>query len=155
MAAGKTIDERAKRRAMAVRIALAIGDGRFLAEVHDYRIGPTAQRTPVEAEEAPAIDSTKFGDLDASLSIERAFQSLTDEIAELYVERGFAERSSRMDLAERQAFRAFNLANRDKVVEVALEIAKHWGEQGGVNGAYLDRLAELAGYPTRGYRKGT
>lgn len=152
----KAIDERAKRRALAVEVEEAVKHDRpLLPTIHDYRDGPLGPRTAAETEEAIAIDATKFGDLDASLSIETELAGFAVEIGMLYEERGIAQRASRMDENERQAFRAWMLERRDKIVEKALEIAKHWGEQGGVNGAYLDELAELAGHPTRGYRRGT
>lgn len=72
---------------------------------------------------------------------------LAQEVVSLEQERngaGFLLRAAaRMDAAEMRAFRAWHLAGRDKVVELALEIGRHWRDQEGVNGELLDRLEEL------------
>lgn len=149
--------ERAEVRAKAIAIVDAVtNDESVLRVLHDYDRDYFLQlRTPVQVEEAIAIDSTKLGDVEANDEIEYALTALSQEVIKLRAELQEAVTACRLDLAERQAFRAWVFKGRDKVVEKALEIAKHWGDQGGVNGKLLDDLAELAGHPTRGYRRDT
>lgn len=148
--------ERAKVIESATKIVESvINDEPVLAAFHDYsvndRFRPTKNRSIDETEDAARIDASKLSDLEAD--VEYRLVVLSQVVIYLADVRKILGAAARMDAAELARFRTWCVARRDRVVEQALEIAKHWGDQGGVNGAMLDQLAELAGHPTRGYRR--
>lgn len=120
-------------------------DGSILDAIHDYRNGPTGPRNAYEAAEARAIDSSKIGD--AEVDVEYELLVLSQVIVHLQDVNKTLSAMARMDAAERQRFRAWSVAGRDRVVELALEIGRHWREQEGINGGLLDQLEELTREP--------
>lgn len=116
-------------------------DGSILDAIHDYKVGPQGEkRDAFEAAEMRHVDSAKLGDLEAD--VEMTLLEQAQVILRLVDSNKMMLAVVRMDEAERDRFRAWCVKGRDKVVELALEIGRHWRDQEGVNGALLEQLAE-------------